>query len=313
MKKLLATLMIVVLAVFSLSVVAAQDDSVIRVGSKQFTEQLVLGQIIILALENNGFNVADNTNLGGTAVNREALLAGEIDVYPEYTGTAISNYFREVPFVSEDEILQYSNSMYDSYAVVSSLDAAIYDMVWLQAAPMNNTYSFAVMRSFAEENGIITAQDLADYVNAGNDLLLSTMDEFAQRPDGLTAYENTYDFTIAEDLQTVIAGGTPAQTSQQLDQGQADIAVVYSTDGALLAYDFTVLEDPMNAQPIFAPAPVFRGEVVRNNPSIVPILNAIFATLDTVTMQNLNGQVEVEGLSPRDVAETYLRDNGFID
>lgn len=312
MKKLFALLMVGVLAVFSLSIVAAQDDT-IRVGSKQFTEQLVLGQLMLVALEDAGYSVADNTNLGGTAVNREALLAGEIDVYAEYTGTAISNYFRELDYVDQDGILEFSNDAYGAYAVVSSLDAAAFDMVWLQPAPMNNTYSLAVLRTFAEENNITDALDLADLYNAGAELVLSTMDEFAQRPDGLAAYENTYNFQIPEELQTVIAGGTPAQTSQQLDQGQADIAVVYSTDGALLAYDFTVLDDPMSAQPIFAPAPVFRGEVLRNNPEIVTILNPVFASLDTMTMQGLNGQVEVEGQAPREVAENYLRDNGFID
>ncbi|MFW5709158.1 MAG: glycine betaine ABC transporter substrate-binding protein [Chloroflexota bacterium] len=313
MKKLLGLLLVLVLVISSISVVAAQDDEVIQVGSKQFTEQLVLGQLMLIALEEAGYEVEDNTNLGGTAVNREALLAGEIDVYAEYTGTAISNYFNEVPFVDQDEIVSFSGDAYASYAIVSSLDAAINDMVWLQPAPMNNTYSFAVMTSFANENSIYTAQDLADYLNAGNELQLSTMDEFAQRPDGLRAYENTYGFEIPEQSQTVIAGGTPAQTSQQLNEGQADIAVVYSTDGALLAYQFTVLEDPSGAQPVFAPAPVFRGEVLRANPEIATILNPIFATLDTTTMQSLNGEVEVGGQDPRTVAETYLRDNGFID
>lgn len=312
MRKFLSLLLIVAIALGAVSMVAAQEDP-IRVGSKQFTEQLVLGQIILIALEENGFAVEDRTNLGGTAVNREALLAGEIDVYAEYTGTAISNYFLEVDFVDQDSILLSSNNPAESYAIVSSLDAAINDMVWLQPAPANNTYSFAIDRSFAEENGITSAQDLADFLNAGNDLSLSTMDEFAQRPDGLEAYENTYSFQFNPDLTTVIAGGTPAQTSQALDAGEADVAVVYSTDGALLAYDFTVLEDPSNAQPVFAPAPVFRGEIVRENPEIVTILNPIFGLMDTNTLQTLNGQVEVDGLAPADVARTFLQENGFID
>ncbi len=312
MKKAFSLFMVLAMTVISLGVVSAQNDT-ISVGSKQFTEQLVVGQIMLVALEANGYSVEDQTNLGGTAVNREALLAGEIDVYAEYIGTAITNYFREVEYVDQDGLLEFTTDAYATYAIVSSLDAAIFDNVWLQPAPMNNIYAFAVRTSLAEEAGLVTAQDLADYINAGNDLQLATMDEFAQRPDGLAAYENTYDFAIPEELQTVIAGGTPAQTSQLLNEDQADIAVVYSTDGALLAYDFTVLDDAQNAQPIYAVAPVFRGEVIRANPEIATILNPIFAILDNPTIQSLNGEVEVGGEDARVVAENFLRDNGFID
>jgi len=311
-KRITALLLVMMLTFASLSFAAAQSTTV-RVGSKLDTEALVVGQIILTALEANGYEVEDNTSLGATAVNREALLAGEIDVYPEYTGTAISLFFRDLDYVDQDQIIQFSNDAYASYAVVSSLDASVHDVVWLQPAPMNNTFALAIGGEFARSNDITDVQGLADYINAGNELVLAASDEFAQRPDGFPAFESLYDFSITEESQVILAGGTPAQTSQLLNEGEADIAMVYSTDGALQAFDFVVLDDPAGAQPIYAVAPAFRGEFIRENPEIASILNPIFATMDNATMQGLNGRVDVEGEEPAAVAESFLRENGFID
>ena len=313
MKKITAVILVMLMGLLSLSTVTAQDTVTVHVGSKLDTEALVVGQMIILTLEDAGYAVDDNTGLGTTAVNREALLAGEIDIYPEYTGTAISNFFRDVDYVDSDQILQFSNDAYAAYATVASLDASINDVVWLQPAPMNNTFALAILRSFSEANGITTVADLADYVNAGNTTRIALSDEFAQRPDGYPAFESLYGFSVGQDNQTILAGGTPAQTSQLLNDGEVDVAMVYSTDGALGAYDFVVLEDPAGAQPIYAMTPTVRGEFIRENPEIAAILNPIIATLDTTTIQGLNAQVDVDGLEPRAVAETYLRDNGFIE
>jgi osmoprotectant transport system substrate-binding protein len=290
----------------------AQDKQTIRVGSKEFTEQFVLGQLIILALENAGFTVVDRTNLGGSAVNREALVNGEIDVYPEYTGTAISNYFREVENANIPD--KASGNAYASFALVSSLDAAVNDLIWLQPAPANNTYALAVKRAFAEEHGLKSLADLAKYVKDGKSIVLATNDEFAQRPDGLASFQKLYGFTLKEDQLLVIAGGTPAQTSQALNEGRnnVNVAMVFGTDGALKAYNFVVLSDELGAQPVFQPAPVLRGSVLRANPKIAGILNPIFATLDAPTLQDLNAAVEVDGKRPKDVALKYLKDKKFI-
>src|SRR5690606_31081053 len=127
------------LGMFSASV-AAQDDT-ISVGSKQFTEQIVLGQIILAALEDAGYAVEDRTNLGSTQVNRDALVNGEIDVYAEYTGTALYNYFNDVEWAEIPSDAYNDRDL--GYALVSSFDAAINDLVWLEPTPANNTYAFA--------------------------------------------------------------------------------------------------------------------------------------------------------------------------
>ncbi len=292
------------------SAVSAQDAP-IRVGSKQFTEQIVLGQLIVIALTDAGYEVEDMTNLGSTNVNREALLNAEIDVYPEYNGTAITNYFNDFDWVEIPD--GTAGNAYLSYALVSAYDAAINDLIWLRPFPANNTYALAVKTDFAEENGVFTAQDLADYANDGGDVMLSTGDEFAQRPDGLAAFEETYGFDLTDGQMTVIAGATPAQTSRALNEDEANVAMVYGTDGALLTYDFVVLSDELGAQPVYQAAPVFRGDIIRANPEIAGILNPIFGLLDNDTMQELNARVEVQGEDASAVATDFLQTNGFID
>ncbi len=312
MRKTISLLFVVALVMSLVGGIVAAQDQPIRVGSKQFTEQIVLGQIILATLEDAGYAVEDRTNLGSTQVNRDALINGEIDVYAEYTGTALYNYFSDVEWANipqeayGDRILGYS--------IVSSYDAAINDLIWLEPTPANNTYAFAVTAEFAEENNIYTAQDFADYVNSGGEVYMATGDEFAQRPDGIPAFEETYGFDLTEDQLLIIAGGTPAQTEQALNEGanNVNVAMAYATDGALQAYNFVVLEDPLGAQPIYAPTPVFRGEVIRANPEIAGLLNPVFRALDNVTLQTLNARVEVDGENPRDVAESWLAENGFI-
>lgn len=311
MRKLTTLLIAIVVLVGAFGTVAAQDDA-IRIGSKQFTEQIVLGQIMLVALEDAGYTVEDRTNLGSTSVNRDALVNGEIDMYAEYTGTGVTNHFQNVEYAefpegaSQDRVIGYS--------WVSAYDAAVNDLVWLAPAPANNTYAFAVTSAFSEENGLVTVEDFADYVNAGGEVYMATGDEFAQRPDGIPAFENTYGFDLTEDQLLIIAGGTPAQTEQALNEGAdgVNVAMAYGTDGALMAYNFVVLEDTLGAQPIYAPAPVIRGEVLRANPEISAILNPIFAALDNPTLQGLNAAVEVDGENPTDVATEWLLENGFI-
>lgn len=311
MKKFLSIFLALILLLGTFSFVAAQD-SPIRIGSKQFTEQIVLGQIMLAALEDAGYTVEDRTNLGSTQVNRDALVNGEIDVYAEYTGTALFNYFSDVEWADIPESAYGDRVM--GYALASSYDAVVNDLVWLEPPPANNTYAFAVTREFAEENDMYSVTDLADYVNDGGEVYMATGDEFAQRPDGIPAFEETYGFDLTEDQLLIISNATPAQTEQALNEGanNVNMAMAYATDGALMAYDFVVLEDPLGAQPIYAPTPVFRGEVIRANPEIAGILNPIFRSLDNVTLQTLNARVEVDGEEPRAVAEDWLSEMGFI-
>jgi osmoprotectant transport system substrate-binding protein len=309
----ISVLLLAITVVFGMfGAVSAQEDP-IRVGSKQFTEQIVLGQIMLQTLQDAGYAVEDRTNLGSTSVNRDALVNGEIDIYAEYTGTGVTNHFQNVEWATFPE--GASRNVIVSLSYVNSYDAAINDLIWLRPAPANNTYAFAVTRQFSEENDMVTVEDFSDYVNDGGEVYMATGDEFAQRPDGIPAFEQTYGFDLTEDQLLIIAGGTPAQTEQALNEGSdgVNVAMAYATDGALVAYDFVVLEDTLGAQPVYAPAPVIRGEVLRADPEIAAELNPIFNALDTETLQQLNASVEVDGENPEDVASAWLVENGFIE
>ncbi|HZJ09935.1 MAG TPA: glycine betaine ABC transporter substrate-binding protein [Trueperaceae bacterium] len=285
------------------------QDAPIRVASKQFTEQLVLGKIIVLALEDAGFEVTDQVNLGSSDVNRLALENAESDIYPEYTGTFL-NYVPagvEVP----EGVSQNAEGLYQW---VSETDLENNNLVWLEPAPANNTYAFAVTSAFAEEHGLATVADFAAYVNDGGEVMMAVGDEFAQRADGLQAFEEAYGFELTDDQLLVIAGGTPAQTEQALAEGanNVNVAMAFATDGALMAYNFVVLADPEGAQPVFQPTPVVRGEVLEANPEIADVLNPIFASLSNEVLQELNSAVDVAGENPEDVARGYLEENDFI-
>lgn len=315
MKKLTVFLIIALLLVPFAAITAQEgtlNDDPIRVGSKLDTEGIILGQLILLVLEDAGYSVDDRTALGTTSINREGLLNGEIDIYPEYTGTAINNHFQEVPFVTFPDEAATDRNL--GFGLVSSYDAAINDVIWLQPAPANNTFAFAITRQFAEENGIFTVEDFATYVNDGGAVVLAASDEFAQRPDGLLAFQNIYGFDLAEDQLLLIAGATPAQTEQILNEGTNDVnvAMAYGTDGAVIAYDFIVLEDTLGAQPIYAPAATVRGALLRAYPEIAALINPVFVALDNPTLQGLNARVAVDGENPTDVAAAWLTENGFI-
>ncbi len=309
MKRLLATLLASLLFM-SGAVIHAQADP-IRVGSKQFTESILLAKLIIVALEDAGFEVVDQTPLGGSDVNRAALLSGEIDVYPEYTGTALGNFLLNEGVELPEGITQQAEA---GYAFLQDYDRETNSLAWLEPAPANNTYAFAVTSQFAEENDLETMSDFARYVSEGGEVMMATGDEFAQRPDGLAAFEEIYGFDLGDDQLLVIASGTPAQTEQALNEGanNVNVAMAFATDGALRAYDFRVLADPEGAQPVFQPVAVFRAEVIENNPEIAEIINPIFASLDNETLQELNARVDVEGENPEEVARSYLEENGLL-
>jgi osmoprotectant transport system substrate-binding protein len=291
--------------------VYAQGDP-IRVGSKQFTESILLAKLIVYALEDAGFEVDDRSPLGGTDVNRSALVNAEIDVYPEYTGTALGLFFPEQAADFPEGLTRDAEASYD---YVRDLDADMNDLVWLAPAPANNTYGFAVTRAFAEEHGLVTIDDFADYVNAGGFVMMASGDEFAQRPDGIQAFEQIYGFDLGDDQLLIIAAGTPAQTLQALAEGanETNIAMTFATEGAVSAYDFVVLADPRGAQPIFNPTPVFRAEVVEANPDIPSILDPIFSGLTNEVLQELNARVDVDGENPDAVARGYLQEQGFLN
>ena len=255
--------------------VSAQDNTVapagppIRIGSKEFSEQLLLGKMLVMFLQAAGYPVEDQTATGGSLAVRSALTENEIDIYPEYTGTALSVYHN----LPSDAL---PNSPDRAYELARSLDAPL-GLVWLDPAQINNTYTLMVRQELIEQ-GVTTLTDLADYMN-DNDapLKLCVESEFYSRPDGLSGLQTVYDFAFSEENILVMEAN---ETYNNLRNSTCDVAEGYSTDGRIQAWGFTNLADPLAFFPFYNPTPVARQEILDAYPEIADLINGLWATLD---------------------------------
>lgn len=293
-QKKITTILIALLAVVLLTACGAnQSEKTIIVGSKDFAEQYIVAEMYAQVLEQDGFAVERKLGLAGTPVAQAALLAGEIDLYPEYTGTGLLTILKE-PVNSDPQ------AVYDT--VLSGYEQ--FDLVWLDPAPMNNTQALAVPRSLAEE-GITT---ISDMVAHAGELVMVGPAEFVEREDGLPGIKANYgDFELA-DYKAVDKG----LRYQAVADGQAQVVVAFGTDGELAAFDMVVLQDDKGMFPPYQVAPVIRAAMLDANPEIAGLLNPITALLTNETMQSLNYEVTGNGREPADVAAEFLTANGFL-
>ncbi|MDV2989953.1 MAG: ABC transporter substrate-binding protein [Dehalogenimonas sp.] len=307
---LLAGLMIVSGAVVGCSNEPAEEEPIVKsvtVGSKIDTEGGLLGQMIVLLLRDNGFEVTDKTGTGTTSVVRSAIISGEIDIYPDYTGNGA--------FFFDETASSVWNDAQQGYLRVKELDNAANGIEWLTPAPANNTWAIAVTQVLADANSLATLEDLADYINGGGNFKIAGSAEFFDSEVAMPAFEAAYGFTLTSGQLIIVGSGDTAQTEQAAAQGTDGVnaAMAYGTDGSLDAFNLIVLEDTLGVQPIYAPAPLVRAEVLTQYPEIAQILNPVFASLDLVTLQTLNGKIVVDGQSAAVVARDYLQSKGFID
>src|SRR5699024_10125111 len=231
-----------------------------------------------------------------------------IDLYPEYTGTALT-FFPDAGL--DEDLATRADEMYET---VKELDLEENGVVWLGRSSANNTWALAVPEALADEHGLQSLADLADYINAGEESKLAASQEFVDRADALPAFENTYGFELSSDQLVILAGGNTTQTETAAANGTDGVnaAMAYGTDGTLSALGLVSLDDPEGAVAIYQPAPPVRGEVADAYPQLADLLDPLFAELDAATLQELNGLVAVDGLNAADVAGDWLRDNGFL-
>ncbi|MFO7931680.1 MAG: glycine betaine ABC transporter substrate-binding protein OsmF [Thermodesulfobacteriota bacterium] len=286
--------------------IQADQKQVLTVGSKIDTEGALLGQMILLMLEKNGLVVKDKTEFGPTPIVRKAIMAGEIDIYPEYTGNGA--------FFFSDQDAGIWKNRDQAYDRVKALDYEENKLIWLTPAPADNTWALAVREEFAQEHNLTTLGDLARYVNAGGTIKLAACEEFVNREDALPAFESAYDFSIPESAIIVFSGCNTAQTEKAAARGTSGVntAMAFGTDGALSALGLQVLEDSKGVQPVYAPTPVVREEVIEAFPQIEQILAPVFKALTQKTLQEQNAQIAIGGRNPRDVASEFLKENGFL-
>jgi osmoprotectant transport system substrate-binding protein len=270
-------------------------DNTINIGSKDFTEQLILGEMYALTLEENGLTVERKLNLGGTPVAQAAIESGEIDLYPEYTGTGLLTVLK-LPASSDQQAV---------YNTVNEEYQEQFGLVWLAPAPMNNTQALAMTEERANELAIRT---ISDFAAQASDLVLIGPPEFEIREDGLPGLQAAYgDFDLKE-YKAVDAG----LRYKGLIDGEADVAVAFGTDGEIDAYNLVVLEDDQNLFPPYQIAPVVRQDTLDANPSIAEALNQLSPLLNDGVMRQLNYEVSGNQREPAEVAREFLVNAGLI-
>lgn len=298
------TLLFVVFGLLASSVVQANGP--VRVGSKIDTEGKLLGNIMVLALEANGIKTENKVSLGNTKIVRTALVAGEIDIYPEYTGNGA--------FMLGAENSPAWKDFRAGYELAKKMDFEKNKIVWLEPANANNTWAIAVRKDLANASQLRSMDDLGRYIAKGGTFKLAASAEFMERTDAMPAFQAAYGFKLRADQALVLAGGDTAATIKAAAEKTSGVnaAMAYGTDGPLAALGLLVMEDPKGVQPVYAPAPLVREEVLKRHPAIATILAPIFKSLDRSTLQMLNARIQLEGQDPRKVASGYLQSKGFL-
>jgi osmoprotectant transport system substrate-binding protein len=303
----LSTKLLTALAALAISVTAAQAQVV--VSSKIDTEGGVIGNIILQVLKANNVPVTDKVQLGNTKVVRSAITAGQIDIYPEYTGNGAFFLTQET---GADPLLW--NDAAKGYAEVKKLDYDQNKIVWLTPAPANNTWGVALRQDVAGPNKIVTWTDFGKWVTGGGAVKLAASAEFVSSAAALPSFEKTYNFTLKPDQLITLSGGdTAAFIAAAANQTSgANAAVVYGTDGGIAPSNLVALVDDKGVQPVYNPAPIVREAVLKQYPQIEALLAPVFAKLDLKTLQTLNGRVQVGGEAASAVAADFLKTSGLV-
>jgi len=278
----------------------------IVVASKIDTEGALLGQLIAALLEAKGLQVERKIQLGPTNIVRAALLAGQIDLYPEYTGNGAFFFHREPDPAWKDAAA--------GYALVKQLDLAANHLVWLRPAPANNTWVIAVRGDVAGLGDKKCLDDLTKYLAGGGHFKLAASAEFVESPAALPAFEKTYGFHLKADQLLTLSGGNTAATLRAAAEGTSGVnaAMAYGTDGELAALGLQTLCDDKGAQVVYAPTPVVREAVATEHPDIAAALDPVFATLSLTVLQELNARIAVGGEEARAVALDYLKSHHLL-
>lgn len=293
-------------ATIALALNTGLANAQVVVSSKIDTEGGLLGNIISQVLQANGVPVTEKIQLGASSVVREAILAGQIDIYPEYTGNGA------FLFNKADDPLW--NDAAQAYAEVAKLDLEANKIVWLQPAPANNTWAVALRKDVADANSLVTFTDFGKYVADGGEIKLAASAEFVSSPAALPKFQEVYGFTLKPEQLVTLSGGDTAATiaaaAQQTDGVNA--AMVYGTDGGIAPSGLVVLEDDKGVQPVYEPSPIIREAVLAEYPQIKDLLSPVFAKLDISTLQELNGRIQVGGESAQAVAVDWLKTNSLV-
>ena len=284
---------LLVFAIALMAMLPAQAQQPVKVGSKNFTEQFVLGELYAQALEAAGIKVEKKLNLGGTLIAHKALEEGQIDFYPEYTGTMLLAVLKAEPMTD-------ARAVYD----MVKADYAKRGLVLLNQANVNNAYVMVVRQDTAAKYKLETLSDLA---REAKSLTLGAGPEFRDRKDGLPGLKGKYGIEFKEDLQMAIGLRYNA-----LKGDQVQVVNGYATDGMIAALKLKRLKDDKSLWPPYFVVPVVRKAALDANPKVGEVLNRVSALLDEASMAALNFEVDGDKQEPRDVAHNFLKAKGLL-
>jgi osmoprotectant transport system permease protein len=263
------------------------------VGSKNFTEQLILGETLAAYLESRGFAVVRKLNLGGTSLCHAALKSGQIDLYVEYTGTALTDILKKPVSSDPEAVLRTVREGYEGLGLAVGSPIGF-----------NNTFALVMRRSEARERGVKRISDLAP---SARTLRIGLFGEFLEREDGLPGLVKTYGLQLGVRPREMDLG----LLYEALAQGQVDLAVGSATDGLIAAMDLVVLEDDKRYFPPYDAVPVMNVRSLADHPGLREAVAALAGRVDEATMRRMNHAVDGEHRAPDDVAREFLAASGL--
>jgi len=274
----------------------------VAVGSKDFDEQLILGEMMVAAFEAAAAEVDNKVNLGGTNVARAALESGEIDIYMEYNGTGWTVHLGQSDPSFDPEVLTSG---------VRDMDLAENGIVWVGRSPFNNTYGFASSPEVTEANGgAFDLKSMMEYVRDNSDAVVCMESEFPSRPDGLILTETHAGIDLPDNQQLILDTGI---IYTETANNNCDFGEVFTTDGRIPALGLTLVTDP-GVNILYNVSGTIRQDKYNEAPEAFDgIIEAVLAPLDNIKMAELNGKVSAEGEDPAAVARDFLVAEGLID
>ena len=293
-KRIICLISLVVMAGLLLGGCSGGSGS-ITIGSKDFSENIVLGEILAqLVEEKTDLKVERKLNMGGTFVCFEALKKGEIDAYPDYTGTGLTAQLKMDVITDPDE----------AYKVVKEEFDKQFNLKWLEPFGFNNTYAIAVTSDVAQANSLETCSDL---VAVSDQLVFGAEHEFFNRQDGYDGFIELYGITFKD-----IAKMNVSLKYQAIGEGQMDVTDAFSTDGQIRQYDLKILADDKNFFPPYYAAPVIRNETLEKYPELESVLNLLAGKITEEKMTEMNYKIDVEQQDIAAVAKEFLQSEGLV-
>lgn len=294
-KKLLILISALLVMTLALSGCGGEKKSVV-IGTKDFSENIILGEMFAQLIEaNTDIEVNRKLNMGGTFVCFEAIKNGDIDIYPEYTGTGLTAQLKMDVITDADE----------AYQVVADEFDKQFNIKWLSPLGLNNTYTLAVTQEVAEEYGVETFSDLA---GVSENLIFGAEHEFFNRQDGFEGLVEAYDMKFAGEPKKMQV----ALKYQAIGNGDMDVTDAFATDGQIIQYNLKILEDDKGFFPPYYVAPIVKNETLEQFPELEEVLNMLAGLVDDATMTELNYRVDVEGESVEAVAADFLTEAGLV-